>query len=311
MASGRSIVAGIAISLCLSVQTLAQDRPTDEWLTNPVDRATFEAYVEFFTYGTDVPFETEVLETTTNEGVLEEHLRFQSTPGVVVTARLYHPAGIELGDAPATVFVHGGGMRGKDAAYIVNGTRLHARAGVAVLTIDMAHYGERDDGFLASGSEQDKHERLYNNEAVYLDWVQQTVKDIRRAFDFLVSERGVDSERIGLTGLSRGAVLATIAGAAEERFGAVALLHGGHFDFFEDGHRPAACPANYISRIAPRPLFSLSSETDADFLPETAILPMHRLAGQPHTIMWSDGGHGAITRQEHSAIAEWLREHLR
>ena len=127
----------------------------------------------------------------------------------------------------------------------------------------------------------------------------------------LARERGIDPERIGLVGTSRGAVLATLAGAADERIGAVALMHGGHFDFLEDGHRPAACPANYIGRIAPRPLLSLSSETDRDFFLETSILPMHRLAGEPHTVLWAEGGHGSSTQQELSSIAEWLREQLR
>ena len=155
----------------------------------------------------------------------------------------------------------------------------------------------------------EKHERLYNDDARYLEWMQQTVKDVGRAFDFLVAERGVAASRIGLAGSSRGAVVATIAGAADERFGAFALMHGGHFDFFEDGHRAAACPANYIGRISPRPLFLFSAENDQDFLPETAIRPMHRLA-RGATIRWTPGGHGSSTAEDLGVLAEWLRSNL-
>jgi dienelactone hydrolase len=185
-----------------------------------------------------------------------------------------------------------------------------ARAGVAVLAIDMLHYGERNDGFFTTFAEMEKHDRLYNNEAEYLEWVQQTVKDVGRSYDFLAAERGVDQGRVGLVGFSRGGVVATIAGGADDRFSAVALLHTGHFDFFEDGHRAAACPANYIGRIAPRPLFMLNSENDADFLPETAIRPLHRLAGQPNTVRWITGRHGFMGEDDVRVLAEWLRTNL-
>jgi dienelactone hydrolase len=289
----------------------AQDRPTDQWLTSPVDRTTFEAYKDFFVYDSEVPFQTRLFSESSQQGVREEHLSFQSTPGLTVTARLYQAQGLEIGDAPAVVFLHGGGIQGKDPAIFVALHRFLARAGVSVLAIDMWRFGERDDGFLGGGSEQERHELLYNNESVYLEWVQQTVKEVSRSLDFLVEERGADPERIGLVGFSRGAVVSMIAGAAEERFGAVALLHGGHFDFFEDGHRAAACPANYLGHIE-RPMFFINSETDQDFLPETAILPVHRLAGPSAEVYWTTaGGHGALNDDDRSALAAWLKGNLR
>ncbi len=301
----------VAFSLMI-VGTLAhaQDRPTDEWLTNPVDQRTFEAYLEFFAYSHDLPFETEVLTTSNEAGVREEHLRFQSTPGVMVTARLYHPAGVEVTSAPAIIYLHGGGPSGKDGGATVRIHRFLARAGIAVLAIDMLHFGERNDGFFRTFDELEKHERLYNNDAEYLDWVQQTVKDVGRSVDFLVTERGANPARIGLAGLSRGGVLATIAGGADRRFSAVALLHAGHFDFFEDGHRAAACPANYIGQISPRPLFLLNAANDTDFLPDAAIRPMHRLAGRSVTYRWTNRGHGFMGADDVSALVEWLRDNL-
>ncbi len=105
--------------------------------------------------------------------------------------------------------------------------------------------------------------------------------------------------------------MSMIAGAADERFKSVALLHGGHFDFFEEGHRAAACPANYVSRID-RPVFFVNSEMDRDFLPETAILPIHRLAGPSAEVRWTTaGGHGAMNDEDRSALAVWLRDNLR
>lgn len=106
--------------------------------------------------------------------------------------------------------------------------------------------------------------------------------------------------------MSRGAVVSMIAAAADGRFSAVRLVHGGHFDFFEDGHRAAACPANYIGRLA-SPLFFLNSDSDGDFLPDPAIRPMHRLAGPSVEIRWTTaGGHGAMDEEDRSVLAAWL-----
>jgi len=295
--------------VCSMSVAFAQDRPTDQWLTKPVDEATFNAYLEFFTYDAGVPFDATIRETTNAEGVRRERLSFQSTPGERVTALLYYPTGLRLQTAPAVVFLHGGVGQGKDQAYHVRFAEFLARAGITVLAIDLPHFGERADGFLTSFDEKEKHDRLYNNDTEYLEWIQQTVKDVGRAFDYLVG-RGVDRSRIGLAGLSRGAVAAAIAGGADRRFGAVALLHVGHFDYFEDGHRAAACPANYIGHISPRPLFMLSAEHDQDFLPDYAIRPLQRLAREPKTIRWNEGGHAFTTDEDRSALAEWLRKNL-
>lgn len=282
-----------------------QERPTDQWLTKPVDDRTFAAYLQFFTYDAALPFETVVLDSTQEGGIEVEHLQFRSTPGVMVTARLYRPAG--AGNGGSVVMLHGGSPQGKDQSYMVRFAQVYARAGFTALAIDFQHFGERDDGFFASFNEIEKHDRLYNNQAVYLDWVAQVVKDVSRSFDFLVRERSADAEHIALWGISRGAVLATIAGAADRRFAAVTLMHVGHFDYYETGHQPAACPANYIGRITPRPLFILSATQDGDFLPETAIKPLQRLAEDPVTIRWTDGTHGFTSAQDLGAAIEWLR----
>lgn len=306
----RTLVQAVLALALTATEVAAQERPTDEWLTRPVDRSTFEAYTDFFVFDADLPFRTEVMEEAEDEGVRSEHLRFQGTPGLMITARLLRAQGTNVADAPAVVFLHGGGIQGKDAGYLVRLQRFLARAGISVLAIDMWRFGERDDGFLGGGSEQERHELLYNNDPVYLEWIQQTVKEVSRSFDFLAQERGVDPGRIGLVGFSRGAVVGMIAGAAEDRFGAVALLHGGHFDFLEDGHAPAACPANYVGRLQ-GPVLFLNSERDQDFLLETAIRPIHALAPASAEVYWTTaGGHGATSDEDLGMLASWLRERL-
>ncbi len=297
----------LAVAGAGAAPAASQERPTDEWLRRPVDDRTFTAYLDFFAYGRDLPFETEVLDRSSSDGVEVEHLSFQSTPGERVTALLYHPDAAEA-TGKAVVTLHGGVPIGKDSPRMAAIGRMMARAGWTVLSIDMQHYNERSTGLLETFTETEKHERLYNQPSTYLSWVAQTVKDVGRSFDFLVAERGIDPRSIALAGFSRGAQLSMIVGGADDRFVAVAAIHGGHFDRLETGHLPAACPANYIGRISPRPFLMVNGRNDADYLPEAAVLPLQRLAGDPKELRWTDSGHGIVTEEDRAFILDWLRE---
>ena len=305
------LLAFAAAAASLPTAVAAQERPTDPWLTTPVDDATFRAYLEFFTYDAALPFDTRVAGTSDEEGVTTERLSIQSTPGVRLTADLYHPPGGAQAALASVIVLHGGGAQGKDAAGVKRYSRVLARAGFLVLAMDMQHFGERAAGLFTTFAELEKHERLYNQPSAYLAFVTQTVKDVSRAYDYLVRERGAHARRVGVVGFSRGAVLASIAAGADRRLAAAVLLHGGHFDFYETAHLPAACPANYIGRISPRPLLMINATNDADFLPDAAVRPLQRLAGQPVQFRWTEGGHGFTPDDEMTALVEWLRGALR
>jgi dienelactone hydrolase len=181
-----------------------------------------------------------------------------------------------------------------------------ARAGWTVLAIDMLYFGERKTDLLQTFSAQEKADKLYNQPSLYLDFTIQTVKDVGRAYDVLVEEFAVPPDQVALLGRSRGAQMAMIAGGAERRFAAVALLHGGHFDALESGHRPAACGANYIGRINPRPLLMINGEADTDYLPDVAVRPLQRLLYRQSTVRWTDASHGIITEEDLGVLVDWL-----
>jgi pimeloyl-ACP methyl ester carboxylesterase len=186
-----------------------------------------------------------------------------------------------------------------------------ARAGWSVLSIDMPHFGERKTSLLTTFSEEEKHDKLYNQPSEYLSWVTQVSKDVGRAVDMLVAERGVDPRRVALVGGSRGAMAGSIAGAIDRRFAAVALLFGSHFDAMDTNHLPAACPANYIGRIAPRPLLMVNGTQDSDMIRDVAVEPLFKLAKQPKQIIWTDGGHMFMTEDHRASVIQWLREKTR
>lgn len=303
------------LATAIAIVVLAPGRPAigqqaeDPWLAQPVDDATFRSYLEFFAYDADLPLDVQVTEAEVADGIRRERLSFQSTPGLRVTAILVRSENAPDRGQPAVILTHGGGPQGKDGA----GTQLYAallaRAGWAVLAIDLWHYGERDDGLLGTFSQEERNERLYSNHSNYLEFIIQSVKDVGRAIDFLVAERQVDADRIVYVGNSRGAVTGTVVGGAEKRLAGVALIFPGHRLSWVSSHAAAACPANYIGRISPRPLLMINGTQDTFFPMESTVLPLQRLAGEPHDFRWFDLPHGSMgTEEVQAALMSWLAE---
>lgn len=291
-------------------ETRAQASPGDQWLRRPVDGRTFATFLDFFTYDRALPFEVQRGDSTDLGGVGRVHLSFVSTSGVRVPALLYEPTGV-ASPKPAVILLHGGSAAGKETAAAVQLATLMARAGFTVLAIDMPHFGERRSGLLTLYTNPEKAERLYNQPPLYLAFVTQLVKDVGRSYDWLTAEAGADPRRVAVVGFSRGAQLALIAGGAERRLAAVAALYGGHFDALETGHLAAACPANYIGRISPRPLLMVNGTQDQDFFRAVSVEPLFRLARQPKRIVWAETGHQMPIPEHQAVMVDWLRERLR
>jgi dienelactone hydrolase len=278
----------------------------DEWLTAPVSDAAFRSFLQFFRYDAELPLGVQALGSGEQQGLQYESLRFRSTAGETVTADFYSAAG-EWRRSPSMIVLHGGSGAGRSSAPVRFVAGLFRRAGWNVLALDMLHFGDRRTGLLDTFSEGEKHERLYNRESTYLEWVTQTVKDVRRAFDLLTGHYGLDDDRIGIAGFSRGAVVVPIAAAAEPRLAVAVMLLGGHFDRREVGHAAPACPANYIGRVSPRPLLMVNGRFDGDMLRETSVAPLYDLAGEPKRIIWMDTGHQRPPSEVQAEIIEWLR----
>jgi dienelactone hydrolase len=297
-----SIVSGV-------LQSPAQKPPADAWLSKPVDERTFRTYLDFFRYDAQLPFNTRLLDTEGSvPGIRREHLIFESTPGVQVYARLHRPQDAAA-NAPSAILLHGGAVRGKDGPNVELNAQFLARAGWNVLAIDMMYFGERRTDLLTTFTEQEKHERLYNQPSSYLAWVTQTVKDVGRSIDFMVRERKVDPTRIVLIGFSRGAIVSTIAAAVDRRVRSVALLYGAHFDALEREHLPAACNANYIGRISPRPLLAINGIYDTDHIKDASVEPLLKLAKAPREIIWAETGHqSALDDELRGRLLQWLQK---
>lgn len=299
-----------AFTMATTVGAAAQ-APADEWLNRPVSDQVYQSYLSLFGYDRSAPLDLRVISREETDGIVTERIRFASSSGVPVTARFARASSSDWHRRPALVQLHGGTAEAKDSRSAVVISEYLVRQGYNVLTPDLLHFGERRTGVLTTFSEQDKHDRLYNDQPVYLDWVVAAVKDAGRAVDVLLAQYGADPERIGLVGFSRGATVGTMVGAADPRFRVVVLLYGTHFDALEVAHLPAACPANFIGRIAPRPLLMINGVYDSDHVRETQVEPLFRLAREPKRISWAETGHQVPTPEHRQLMTDWLRERLR
>jgi dienelactone hydrolase len=281
----------------------------DEWLKKPVDDKTFETFRPFFSYDGGLAFDLRRLDTTVTDGIVNEHLSFQTTLGMRVFARLFEPVDLRGKQAPGIVLLHGASGNGKDDPAPATLGLYFAKAGYRVLSLDMLYFGERTTGLLTTYTSDEMATRLYNQQATYLSFVEQTVKDVGRAYDLLTKERRADPARVALVGISRGAIVATSAGAIDRRFAAVVLIIPGHMMQPETGHLAAACDANYIGHISPRPAFIMSGTRDLIFPPEQ-VTALQRLAREPKEIVWVDGGHQMPQEQDRAKIVTWLQQVL-
>jgi dienelactone hydrolase len=302
------------ILLLISTMILGQPagpKKIDEWLSHPVDDRIFASYLDFFQYDPKLPFNLKTIGSSQQEGFRMEQLSFQSTPGVNVTANLYRPLTSPSKDRLGIILLHGAWASGKDSRPMELIAELFTRGGFFVLNMDMQHFGERRSGLLTTFTEAEKHDRLYNQPATYLAFVVQTIKDIRRAADLLIQQAGVNERKLGIIGFSRGAIMSAIAGGVEHRLEAVVMFYGGHFDALENGHVAAACPANYIGRISPRPLLMINGTQDSDMIKDTSVEPLFRVAKMPKEIVWEDAGHQIPGQEDLVKTLNWLREKLK
>jgi len=310
MRVARMLTAGVTALALTAPRLGAQASAGDEWLRRPVDERTFRTFLDFFAYDRALPFETQRGDSSDQGGYHRVHVSFVSTAGVRVPALFYRPAGFTA-PGPAIILLHGGSAPGKESAGAVQLATVLSRAGFLVLAIDMPHFGERRSGLLTLFTNPEKAERLYNQPPLYLAFVTQLVKDVSRSYDWLAAEGGADPRRIALAGFSRGGQEAIIAGGAERRLAAVAALYAGHFDALETGHLAAACPANYVGRISPRPLLMINGTEDQDFFRAVAVEPLFRLARQPRRIVWAETGHQLPLPEHQALLVDWLRAQLR
>jgi cephalosporin-C deacetylase-like acetyl esterase len=137
-----------------------------------------------------------------------------------VHAEYFQPAG--KGPHPGIVVLH---ILGGDFPLSRLVANHLAQRGLAALFVKMPHYGPRRDPAL-------RKRMISKNPVETVEGMTQAVLDIRRATDWLADRPEVDPRRLGITGISLGGIMSSLAGGVDTRFRKVGIVLGGG-DFAE------------------------------------------------------------------------------
>jgi dienelactone hydrolase len=223
------------------------------------------------------------------------HLAYDSVHDQRVTAIFTIPKKFAA-PYPAVVLLAGSGGH-KDTDYVRIASDLMSTLGYATVSIDAQYHGER------SRLDRSGDIHLINSDTMRDAWIQ-TVVDLRRAVDYLLSRPDIDAKRIGYLGFSQGGMIGGTFIGVEPRITAACLaIPGG--GFLEWGPKvglwkettPAieanaalTDPVYFIGRFSPRPLLILSAKRD-ELIPKFATDALFSAAKEPKQIVWFDSGH--------------------
>lgn len=188
-----------------------------------------------------------------------EEVRFPDRTGVVGIAGWWIPVERDP-EAPAVIVVHGYTACRRDGWVLLAAGMLH-RHGFATLAIDLRNHGD-------SGRTGGRHTGGIRESA-----------DVLGAWDWLVAERGLAPERIGLFGISLGAASVVIAAGDEPKVAAV-WSDSGYGDI-DDATR-AELRRNYLPPILlPGGLLAGRLLDGPGLRAKSPLQAMTQLAGRP------------------------------
>jgi hypothetical protein len=249
------------------------------------------------------------------DDMLTTAVRLRSDTGLEVGLRALRPAG---SDARLPVMVILGGHRtGDDAVELVGHVTDRA-----VVALDYPYDGPH-------------RVRNLRQFLVALSQIREAFLDmppaISLALDWLVRQPWVDRERVAMVGVSLGVPFATAAAARDERFAALALVHGAADNrrwlevnlsrqvdagIFQASlatllnwlaYGPAYDTPRYVAAVSPRPVLIIGARED-ERVPAGATERLFEAANEPKTLRFTEGLHVRPGRrdiiEELLAIAE-------
>jgi uncharacterized protein len=235
------------------------------------------------------------------------HLWYDSTNGERVPALLGIP---KAGKAPYPALLVQHGLGGsKESDYVALPALEFAREGYVTLRIDACLHGERRrEGGTAR---DDPLSQLRFLAELVVDGWGQSIVDMRRGLDYLVSRPEVDPTRIGYVGMSMGAMMGAVVTGVDTRIRAAVLIVGGSFGgLVQDASKLAEIdPAEFVGLISPRPLLMLNGKKDP-IVPPAWAERMYEAAGEPKRIVWYDTGHYVPPEEAIKEIRAFFGEHV-
>lgn len=286
------------------LSALATERGEARFVPTPAEAEVPE---RFRLAATTFPYE--LTRTRRTERYSVDRLRFPSPvrspdpANNIVHADYFRPD--VPGRRPAVVVLH---ILGADFALSRYLAARLADRGVAALFVQLPYYGDRrpagtDRRFLSADIDRS------------MLAIRQGVCDVRRAVAWLAGRDEVDPDRLGVTGISLGGIVSSLAASVDPVIGRAALLlAGGQLDdilwdlpereaalykraWLEAGRTKADLsalttpfdPLTHAHRLVGKDIFMVAGTTD-EVIPPASATALWERAGRPR-IRWYDCGH--------------------
>jgi dienelactone hydrolase len=219
---------------------------------------------------------------------------------------------------PAAVLLHW--LGGSFETLELIGHRL-GEQGIPTLMVYLPNYGPRKPKAGPAGKP------LRADIDRMLESMRQSVLDVRRAGDWLAARPDVEPSRVGIVGISLGAVVGSLSAGVDDHFGrSVFLIGGGDLpSIILNGSKETAEakarletagftpeklrelwrpiePCSFASRVRPEEILLLNAEAD-EVIPRTCTERLRAAMGNPE-IRWFAGGHYALLFQLGPALKD-------
>lgn len=294
--------------------------------------ASYKAALPLYQYDMSKPLAPKTVETKTFPECRMTRFSYLSTNAQRIPALLFVPrTATSRHRVPCLVLLHGLGTNKEIMAGLA---RYAATLGYASLAIDEYGQGERASKTASKTmSAADLQQQL-------LTGVPQTVVDVRRGLDYLVTRPNIDARRLGLIGVSLGAIMGTVVSGVDKRVKGTVLVSGGG-DWavilkYLAGHKPKVGgrqitgtdgvdwtfvsafltpedPLTFAPFIAPRAVLMVNGTKDTTIIPQAADELYQAATSVPgarverHKL---NAGHIPAPGMVYPLVRQWLAKNL-
>jgi cephalosporin-C deacetylase-like acetyl esterase len=270
-------------------------------------------------YDRKMPLDVKETGVENRDGIQVHDISYASPKGGRVTAYLVVPPG--KGKLAGIIFMH---MRPGSRTIFLDEALSYARVGAVSLLIDAP--------FSRAGESKRDFDPTVTHPEIDRDIYIQTVVDLSRGVDLLLSRRDIDRKRIGFVGHSFGAHTGVLLASVEKRIKGYVIMAGDPSltEFLRTSTAPGIVevrnsltkqqqenyfailatvdPINYVPYVAPSALFFQFGKRDTNPTEQSAA-QYFNAASNPKSVKWYDTGH-ALNDEARNDRALWLQKQI-
>lgn len=260
--------AAVLTLLALAAPTaIAKESAPNEAVVERLDAEGCHAIAGCYDYEKSIPLEPRVVERLEKEKTIREKIVFRGVQGFLVPAYLQWPTEAK-GPLRCVLLLHGwSGSKENwwvDDNYISGGIARKAllAAGFAVMALDAQCHGDRIalNDYAPVNHYADPNATVAGRKGYFAlpEIYIQTVRDYRRAIDYLESRPEIDGKRIGMLGYSMGGHQTFLLTGVEPRIKAAVSVAAPA----EKSKWSLIAPQNFIDGIGDRPFLTIAGRSD-------------------------------------------------